>query len=40
MQQFAHLTPKEIYSISSSQPLGGIEGYFVEKKYFDPLKQI
>jgi hypothetical protein len=38
--QLPGLTPKEIYSLSRSQALGGIEGYHVEKKYFDPLKEI
>lgn len=40
MQQCPNLTPKEIYSLCSSQQLGGIEGYHIERKYFDPLKQI
>ena len=34
------LSTQEIYSLSHSTNLGGIEGYHVEKKHFDPLKQI
>lgn len=40
LAHFPNLTPKEIYSLCTTQHLTGIEGYHVEKKYFDPLKQI
>ena len=40
LAHFPNLTPKEINSLCTTQHLTGIEGYHVEKKYFDPLKQI
>lgn len=28
----------ELYTMRNSVSVGGIEGYFVEKKYLDPMK--
>lgn len=31
-------TISDLYNLQSSVSVGGIEGYYVEKKYIDPMK--